>query len=80
MLIKRLEDVTTRIEIVLYKSEWPLDEHAEPASDGGDPDRYVNIRGKYVLEYNPQLGDGMASVEVRAEARTVPVVCMEWEM
>ncbi|RMZ66969.1 hypothetical protein GMOD_00002361 [Pyrenophora seminiperda CCB06] len=77
LLVEGLDGITINVMTVSYNRRG-RDKYADSTNDGGDPAMYANMNGKFLLKYDPRYREDVASVEVRAEDRSEPVVRMEW--
>ncbi|KAF2875007.1 hypothetical protein BDV95DRAFT_665647 [Massariosphaeria phaeospora] len=69
--------------VVDYDTKGGFDPNSGPPHEGGNPDYYKDMQGKFMLRYDPMAvlsddGEWAAGVELWAEARPTPVYSKIW--
>ncbi|KAI4957472.1 hypothetical protein J4E86_004610 [Alternaria arbusti] len=64
--------------VVAYNREHGKDQHAKPPHEGGDPEKYSWLNGKFMLQFDPQHEPGRAALELWAEQSSQPVFSTQW--
>jgi len=66
------------VVVVAYNREHGKDQHAKPPHEGGDPEKYSWLNGKFMLQFDPQHEPGRAALELWAEQSSQPVFSTQW--
>ncbi|KAI4607718.1 hypothetical protein J4E80_009459 [Alternaria sp. BMP 0032] len=66
------------VVVVAYNREHGKDQHAIPPHEGGDPEKYSWLNGKFMLQFDPQHEPGRAALELWAEQSSQPVFSTQW--
>ena len=66
------------VVVVAYDRGMGEDPNANPPHEGGDPEKYSWLDGKFMLQFDPQHEPDRAALELWAEQSSQPVFSTQW--